>query len=325
MKKIPVFFTFDNNYVVPAAVAFWSMLNTANTQNEYELFVLHSDISAENQQLLQSIVAKFSNASLKFIDTKGFLQDEWKDGNFDEHDTLFTSDALVRCFGARFFPQYDKIIYSDVDVVFKGDFSELWDIELGDNYIAAVKSAFLKYSKDELSHLKPEHYAKFKDSYFAGGIWVLNLKKIRVDNLEEKMMDVVRDKTIIKRWNDQDVMNIACDNKVYYLPLNYISYPYMTDLLRKPEFESHYSKEELWDSVLNPKIVHYAAQKPWKAKVRYSDIFWDIFYYLKLPRTSIFQPVLDKYRKKYLRMKNIVVILGITVLVLSLILIGVLL
>jgi len=45
MKKIPIFFTFDNNYVEPAAVSFWSLLNKANDEVYYEMYVLSSSLS----------------------------------------------------------------------------------------------------------------------------------------------------------------------------------------------------------------------------------------------------------------------------------------
>lgn len=297
IKKIPIFFTFNNDYVVPAAVAFFSLLNRAKQGVFYEMYVLHSDITQENEQLLLSVVGRFKNAELTFINTRGFLQNEWNKGNFDGNNarTQFTSDALIRCFAARFFPEYKKIIYSDVDVVFADDISDLWDVDLRGKYIAGVKNFAMKYLVNELSHLKPEHYEMLKDSYIAGGIWVMNLDLIRKDDLESEMMKIIDDETIVKRWNDQDIMNIACRGKVAHIPLNYIAYPYMMQFLKRPNFTSHYTEEELWDSIINPKIIHYADAKPWRADVRYADVWWDIFYYLKLPQTSIFQNI---YKQK---------------------------
>ena len=325
LKIIPIFFTFNNDYVVPAAVAFYSLLNKAKEGVFYEMYVLHSDITPENQDLLQSIVGRFKKGKLFFIDTKNFLKDEWEKGNFEGNNqqTKFTSDALIRCFAAHFFSQYDKIIYSDVDVVFTDDISELWDIDLNGRYLAAVKNPFMKYSPNELSHLKPEHYKKLKDSYFAGGIWLMNLKQIRADNLEQKMQQIVLDETIIKRWNDQDIMNIACDNKVAYIPLNYIAYPGMNDLLQQAHFESHYTRDELWDSILNPKIIHYANIKPWKAKVHYGDLWWDIFRFLHLPVTSIFEEEkqINPYQKKYKKYKKLFLLSVGMIMVLSVLLI----
>ena len=311
-KRIPIFFTFDNNYVIPAAVAFYSLLNKTAENVFYEMYVLHSDITEANQNLLHNIVKKFDNAELTFQNTGDFLHKEWDDGNFDGHNNKsnkFTVETTVKCFAAKFFPQYEKIIYSDVDCVFVDDISELYDIDLDGKYLAAVKNPFLKISKSELSHLKPEHYEKLKDTSFAGGIWVLNLKQIRLDNLENKMLDIIKDNSIVKRWPDQDIMNIACDNNIEYIPLNYISYPYLQESMIDKNLPSHYSKEELYDSIINPKIIHYAAVKPWKGNTNHAELWWSIHDYLELP--IMFKPydvIKNKTKLKYKTYKNLFLI-----------------
>ena len=283
MNRVPIFFTFDDNYVIPAAVAFFSLVNRAREGTFYEMHVLHHDISPEHQGLLSEIAAKRGNASLTFVDTGDFLKDEWRSGSWEGHQTRsqFTSDAVVRCFGARFLPQYDRIVYSDVDVVFADDIAELMDVDLTDAYCAGVEG-FLRHDRTNMSHLKPEHYEMLKDCYLAGGIWVMNLKKIREDRLEDRMLAIIRDDTIVKRWNDQDVMNIACAGQVRRLPLNYIGYAYLRDYLDRPGLDSPYTRDELYDSIIRPKILHYAAQKPWKAKTEWDKAWWDIADYLRL-------------------------------------------
>ena len=94
----------------------------------------------------------------------------------------------------------------------------------------------------------------------------------------------------------------------------------MLDLLKKQNFISHYTRDELWDSILKPKIVHYAATKPWKANVRYGDIWWDVFYYLNLPQTLIFQkPCSDKNKKIRKYKRYTFVFLGINIVLISII------
>ena len=321
MKTLAIFFSFDNNYVKPAAVAFWSLLDRAAKEVAYDMYVLHHDITEENKELLRDIVARNGRAKLSFIDTGDFLRSEWADGNWEGHQkrTQFTSDTVIRCFAARFFPQFDTIVYSDVDVVFTDDISELWDYDLSQVYIAGVRNAFMKYGEYELSHLKKEHYDMLKDSYLAGGIWVLNLKKIREDGIEEKMLDVIRDDTIVKRWNDQDVINIACGGRVAFLPLNYISYPYLLDFIRRPDFVSHFSRDELFDSYIHPKIIHYALNKPWKDDADRQDIWWAIHDYLSLSPSPIARvetrkilvKKLNKVKRRYKRTIVLAIVLGI--------------
>lgn len=309
-KLIPVFFTFNNNYVVPAIVALYSLLNKSNKNIYYKMYILHNDITGSNEKLILNSLNKFNNFELNFIKMSGFIEESWKKANWGDNykNIKFTLETLYRCFAARMFPQFDKIIYSDVDVVFNDDISSLFEIDLNDKYIAAVKDPFLNYPAfDEINHLSDYHYKKFKNTWFAGGIWVMNLKKIREDNLEQRMIDIINDNTIEKRWFDMDVMNIACDNNVIYIPLNYICYPFLLNHIDNKQFKSSYSRDELYDSLINPKIIHYAGKKPWQDKnMSFAINWWVIFNYLKLPKTAIFieKNEIDYFRNKYMKYKK---------------------
>ena len=290
--SIPIFFAFDDGYVNQAAVAFFSLLRHAAPGVSYEMHVLHHGIPEKSQDLLRSVCARCGTATLSFVDTGDFLRDEWTRGNWEGNQAgvRFTADAVMRCFAARFFPQYDRIVYSDVDVVFADDVSELWDTDLSGVYMAGVRSWSLKFLPESLSHLKPEHYEMLKDKYVSGGIWVMNLAKIREDRLEDRMLEIVRDDTIVKRWNDQDVMNIACAGKVRFLPLNYIALPFLDEAMRTPGFDSPYTRDELYDSLIRPKILHYAGTKPWQTRTNWDCEWWNIADYLGL---DVKRPVAD--------------------------------
>lgn len=111
-------------------------------------------------------------------------------------------------------------------------------------------------------------------------------------------------------------MNIACDNKVEFIPLNYISYPYLHPLLIKPDFTSHYTRDELYNSIIFPKIIHYVGIKPWDSKDCFlAQIWWQIFDDLQLPKTYIIKDIeaqkeaekikMCKKYKKYKRLFNV--------------------
>lgn len=305
LKTIPIFFSFDNNYVEPAAVAFCSLLNKAKENVFYEMYVLHSDIEERKQRILLNIVKNNKNANLTFINTSDEFKDMWNNYGFNtSSSSIFTADTITKCFASKFFPQYDKIIYSDVDIVVVDDISNIYDIDIQDKYIAGVKNPFLKFSKEELSHYKKEHFNLLKDKHIAGGIWIMNLKKIRDDELENKMFNVIQDNTIEKIFPDQDIVNIACEGKVGFIPLNYISYPYLMDLLQNPDFDSDYSREELYDSIINPKIIHFAAVKPWNNNPKYSNLWWSYFNYLGLEKTKIFRNVISSENRKIKKYKK---------------------
>ena len=52
-------FCFNNEYAIPAAVAFRSLLENASKDYFYKLYVSHTDISLENQKKLQEVAVYF--------------------------------------------------------------------------------------------------------------------------------------------------------------------------------------------------------------------------------------------------------------------------
>lgn len=283
--RIPIFFTFDDNFAYTAAVAFYSLLKRAKLGVCYDMFVLHHDISKDHQSMLTGIVDGCGNGKLTFVNTEGFLAKEWAAGKWDEEKNghRFTVDTIVICFAARLFPQYEKIICSDVDVVFQDDISELWEMDLEDKYLAAVRCVLLKHRPSDRDNLSPVYREKLASTYFVTGIVVFNLKKIREDGIENRMMEVILDPNMEKRWPDQDILNIACDNNVKYLPLNYFAYPQLAKALQDSSFTSYYSREEMYDSIIRPKIIHYAGFKPWNTHTEWEKAWWDVADFLRLP------------------------------------------
>lgn len=147
----------------------------------------------------------------------------------------FTYMAMMRATYALMFPQYDKILSLDVDTIIDKDISELWDIDLGDNYFAAVSEP------DRCSGGK--YY--FSPVYTNIGVAMYNLKKLRSDNLLNNVIMNLNYKYY--QFLEQDCFNEFCQGHILELPnmyncTNYCVYPFTG-----------------WCD--DPKIIHYAGLK----------------------------------------------------------------
>ena len=57
MKKIPIVFSIDHNYVMQAGVCILSLLNSSNEEEFYNIYILGAnDITNEDKNLLQQII-----------------------------------------------------------------------------------------------------------------------------------------------------------------------------------------------------------------------------------------------------------------------------
>lgn len=110
--------------------------------------------------------------------------------------------VLMRCALHRVLPELDKVLSLDIDTIVDADISELWDIDLDDYYLAAVK----------------ELHKSVAEPYINAGVMMLNLEKLR-DGTGDKMIDALNSRPY--GFCDQDVINEHCKGHIYLLPSDY--------------------------------------------------------------------------------------------------------
>lgn len=279
--EIPVMHCFDNNYVIPGAVSFYSMLKYASKEYSYKLFVLHSNITNQNQQLLTSVVSRFPNASLEFINMENRFDDIWVNLRYSGH---FTKEVLYKLLVASIFPQYEKLIITDVDVLFQRDISPSYfafDPEepvcfAGVHQISPRGSFLEKYYEGYKEDFGEDVLQQLK---ICGGYLVANLKYIRENRKEDQFIAYLTENAYRLRQSEQDVMNFCCkESEIRYLPLNNIVCTYMYGIFRDSRLlhtDPFYTDEELLEAMAHPIQIHYAtATKPWKGSLSTKADLW---------------------------------------------------
>ena len=116
--------------------------------------------------------------------------------------------VLIRSMYTKIFPHLDKILALDNDTIVNKDISGLWDIDLGDNYIAGVRDTE-KLNKHGL--------------YVNVGSLMYNLKKIREDKKDEEGLQILN--YIRLEMPEQDLFNSIFRGKILELPSKYNSCP----------------------------------------------------------------------------------------------------
>ncbi|MGN8422552.1 glycosyltransferase family 8 protein [Helicobacter pylori] len=238
------------------------------SQNEskklfYKIHCLVDNLSLENQQKLKETLAPFSAfASVDFLDisdpnnpTTTLAEPSVIDKIHEAFSQLniyaktrFSKMVMCRLFLASLFPQYDKIIMFDADTLFLNDVSESFFIPLDDYYFGATKDFSspknLKRFQTERER-EPrqkfslyEHYLKEKDmkiiceNHYNVGFLIVNLKLWRMDHLEERLLDLAHQKGQRVFCPEQDLLTLACHQKVLQLPYIYNAHPFMANQKR---------------------------------------------------------------------------------------------
>lgn len=239
-KEIPIFFSTDNNYVPFLDVTIRSLIANASKEYKYHIVVLNTGLDAEKTDKIKAM--ENENFKIEFADISYAIKDIRDKLPNEQHFGLAT---WYRLFIQSLFPQYDKILYLDCDIIVLGDISELYNTDLEDNYIAGVIEHWILHSPVFSYYTKKAVGIESKE-YINAGIMVIDLKKFRENEIEQKFVKLINTYNFDVIDPDQSYINFLCHGKIKYLPFEWNRTPLETVPC---------------DS---PKIVHYAlGSKPW--------------------------------------------------------------
>ena len=132
-KEIPLVFAVDNNYAPFLCVALKSILDKASADYFYSIYVLNTGISQKNIRRLK--VYNTQRSSIEFVD----VSDRLNSIGYKLHlRDYYTNTIYYRFFIPALFPQYEKILYLDCDIILNEDISKLYNVNLDENILAAV-------------------------------------------------------------------------------------------------------------------------------------------------------------------------------------------
>lgn len=270
-QTVPVFFACNDKYVPYLDVAIISLAAHASNDNDYRITVLKNDITAEHMDILKK--HEKSNVTIDFYDVSEMLEPikEKLPNMF-----YFGTAAFFRLFIETAFPQYDKAVYLDSDVILLNDVAKLYETELGRDLVGAVyeqntdrSPMFTEYVENIIGI---PYY-----TYFNSGVMVMNLKEFRKYHVLQRFLNM-RDKYDFDCLApDQEYLNVICYGRVKYLPTGW----------------NKHSFPEPPEGPLN--LCHYAlSNKPWHYEDTINgEYFWEYAKY------SEFYPALREGLKNY--------------------------
>ena len=266
---IPVVFCFDKRIVLGASIAIKSLIDCARENTCYDIRVFHSDLDIENQKNITKLTeGTRHNLAFHYINPDIFK-------GAPHNNKSWTELVYYRLLIPEIIKEYDKVIYADVDTLFKGDLAEVYEIDLTGYEMAAVPMEL----NNEETIIGHNYFPENKnDKIYISSFLVMNCKLMRAENTVSKFFDVIKTFGNRLKFYDLDTMNIACD-RFYPLTFQYgtfQSFMYNDDITKTREYEflkTIYSDEELKWAKNNTIMVHYAGKmgKPWRMKNPYPD------------------------------------------------------
>ena len=211
-KPMNVFFAVDNNYVKLLAVTLKSILKYVDKNDKYDFYVLETDLKQEYKDTLKEMVT--GKNKMHFINVEKHLK---KLSHKLTTRDYYTCSTYYRIFIPELFPNMDKCLYLDSDIVLYDNLAKLYNINLGFNLVGAAR--------DEVLSLNPT-FKEYADltvgvghmKYFNAGILLMNLKEMRKNKFYERFIELLEERKFPVA-QDQDYLNVLCYKRVKFIPL----------------------------------------------------------------------------------------------------------
>ncbi len=280
-KLIPIMLCFNDNYSIPGMVAIKTLLASASKIYSYNIHILHSNITAKNKKRMHRIVERFPNAHLFFHNMENRFEDTFEKV---ENQAYWSREIFYKCITSSFFPQYDRIVISDVDVIFCRDFTPHWELFLKDNdSFLAGYTCLIKKKIDSQNEERKESCMDEDENRWhvltGAGFWFQNLKLMRQENIEAKIYEFIQKHVKKLRQPEQEVVNVVCYPRIMLLPpegmilaWDYQNYKIDDDFHQ----DKRYPADTVKWALSHPIQLHYAGGlKPWNAVfVSKSSLWW---------------------------------------------------
>lgn len=266
----------DENYAMPTVVSIISLIKNNSLSANYDIHVLGNKLSKHTKEIIESIGNE--SVTCNVISVECGKYDKLAENCLTEGIHV-TDTALYKFDIANTLNHLDKVLYLDSDIIVNNNISELFNVELSDNYLASVDE--MGDEKDaEGKSILASRIGLEEVRYFNSGVMLLNLRQLRNDNVEQRLLEFRKRQP--NYFMDQDAFNGVMHNRRVSLPYCYNFRTALFDVML-PEIigENFFGKKYLSvsDCLNDQKIIHMSSQfKPWKYNIPWiTELFFKYY------------------------------------------------
>ena len=230
------------------------MKKNASRDKQYHIHVLHTNIKPETQERMLKLADECFTVT--FDNVSDYLNDLCEKLPLRDY---YSNTTYYRMFIADMYPELDKAIYIDSDTVVTGDISELYGYDITEYDVAACHEQAMVQA-DVYGTYVEKCLGIDRNAYFNAGILVMNLKKLREIDFENKFIELLSN-IKFNVAQDQDYLNVICKGHVTFIDETWNQMPLPVEIERPAK----------------PKLIHYNLSfKPWRLDdVLYEEVFWN--------------------------------------------------
>jgi len=263
-RVLDVLYQSDDNYAMVSGISIVSLLENNQHLDKINIYYCDYKISEKNRNKLQTVINKYKNASLEFIDARPY-HDILKGLNVLPWHGVYVTWLKLLAFGDLKI-ETDRVLFINGHTIINGTLDDLIDMDFDNNIMALSYDGLINNHKRTIG-------LRDNDGYYNCGIMLINHKKWLKNDISSFIKERLAEKSdyIIA---DQDLCNVVFRGQIKVLnsTYNFSSAFYAYDLKKflkvnnlRPDY--FYSYDELMENYYSPKIIHSLfgiAGKPWE-------------------------------------------------------------
>jgi len=267
-QRISVGYGLNNDYTYPTLVSMISILENSSNYTLYSFYLLvqKNIFKQENIEKFMHLEKKYNRCKINIIEVNGEIL-----SNADTKD--YPLESYFRLLFSKLIVDIDRIIYLDGDTLVFTDLTEMINLEMNNNIVLGFVDN--SYKKAEIFGIKTL-------KYITSGVILIDLKKMREENIEPKFFEFIKNNKNNLYKDDQTIINIVLHGRIDLLPPKFGMWNFLNrgSVLKHNHYENRtlgiqaYNDEEILKAWNSPSIIHYVRAKPWKRKNYFTHIFF---------------------------------------------------
>lgn len=270
-----VAFGVDAHYIKAMGTTILSILKN-NRNTEFIFHVFYSSIMPDDlDRLSQLVIDQRITVHLYHIDPNFFKGYP----TFAQFSSAIYNRLLVV---TKLRGIANKVLYLDADIVCLADLSEIFQLNMDNQIISAVRASELVVSR------QTKKLNIMDNDYFFSGVMYIDVDRWNENDISDKAMQLILDNFDKYTFPDQDALNVALHGRVLFLD-------------QKWNFVCDLDKDTVPADTI---LLHYAGRtKPWSEWCLYPVRNYFLKYYMESPwrEVAFDKPTHYKHMKAYFK------------------------
>lgn len=295
-----IVFATSDLYSMPAHITLKSMLMNNIHVDDITVYYVGNGLTEESKNRLLTLVTEY-NRTIVFIEMPEWL-------NMISGLLRTNAIAYTYCYFQDILPEsVEKVLLLEGDTIVTDDLTEFYNIDIENYYLAAADDLQSKWCKEKVG-------IKATSPYFNSGVMLINLKKMREDDMSTKITELIKKGTAKFLYEVQDEINVLLEGNVKIIPprFNCTTAIFLFDFKNMKRYRrptTCCTKEEFEEAKAHPVVVHFTKNqiiqsRPWieECSHPYNNNYLDI----KKDTVLVDEPLWKTDRKKSNRIINFI-------------------